>query len=95
MFNIEHPMVDDKGGDENRKRHVQRDVAKPAIVDRREDQHGQRPRSRRRPGVANGRMRGRAMQGWLRVGSDHLRTKRELAKWVDIATTYARTLPAK
>jgi TfoX/Sxy family transcriptional regulator of competence genes len=40
-------------------------------------------------------MRDRAMAGWLRVGSEHLRTKRELTKWVDIATTYARTLPAK
>jgi TfoX N-terminal domain len=40
-------------------------------------------------------MRGRAMQGWLLVGSQHLRTEGELAKWVDIATAYARTLPAK
>jgi TfoX/Sxy family transcriptional regulator of competence genes len=40
-------------------------------------------------------MRGRAMQGWLLVGSQHLTRKRELAKWVDVATAYARTLPAK
>jgi|SRR5579862_3253816 TfoX/Sxy family transcriptional regulator of competence genes len=40
-------------------------------------------------------MRGRAMKGWLRVDSQHLRTKRELAKWVGVATAYARTLPVK
>jgi TfoX/Sxy family transcriptional regulator of competence genes len=40
-------------------------------------------------------MRGRSMQGWLRVDSEDLRTKRQLAKWVDLGTTYARSLPAK
>ncbi len=40
-------------------------------------------------------MRGRSMQGWLRVDSGDLRTKRQLAKWVDLGTTYARSLPAK
>jgi TfoX/Sxy family transcriptional regulator of competence genes len=40
-------------------------------------------------------MRGRQMQGWLRVGSEHLRTKRQLARWVELGTTYARSLPAK
>lgn len=40
-------------------------------------------------------MRGRAMKGWLRVGGDHVRTKRELAKWVEISTAFARSLPAK
>jgi hypothetical protein len=35
------------------------------------------------------------MQGWLRVGAEHLRTKRQLAKWVELGTTYARSLPAK
>jgi TfoX/Sxy family transcriptional regulator of competence genes len=40
-------------------------------------------------------MRGRPMSGWLRVDTEHLRTKRELASWVEIGTTYARTLPAK
>src|ERR1700738_983706 len=32
-------------------------------------------------------MRGRLMQGWLRVGPEHLRTKRQLAKWVQLGTT--------
>jgi TfoX/Sxy family transcriptional regulator of competence genes len=40
-------------------------------------------------------MRGRQMQGWLRVGSDDLRTKRQLAKWVGLGTAYARSLPVK
>ena len=40
-------------------------------------------------------MRGRPMDGWLRVASEHLRTKRQLAKWVQLGTTYARSLPEK
>jgi len=40
-------------------------------------------------------MRGRPMQGWLRVDPEHLRTKRQLAKWVDLGASYARSLPAK
>jgi len=40
-------------------------------------------------------MRGRSMQGWLRVDSEDLRTKRQLARWIEVGTTYARSLPAK
>jgi TfoX/Sxy family transcriptional regulator of competence genes len=40
-------------------------------------------------------MRGRQMQGWLRVDPDDLRTKRQLAKWVGLGATYARSLPEK
>lgn len=40
-------------------------------------------------------MRGRAMSGWLRVDDEHLRTKRELAKWVTVGTKFARSLPTK
>ena len=40
-------------------------------------------------------MRGRPMQGWLRVGSDALKTKRQLGKWVELGTAYARSLPPK
>jgi TfoX/Sxy family transcriptional regulator of competence genes len=40
-------------------------------------------------------MRGRQMQGWLRVDSEQVTTKRELAKWAKLGTTYARSLPAK
>ena len=40
-------------------------------------------------------MRGRQMQGWLRVDAEDLRTEGELATWVELGTTYARSLPAK
>jgi TfoX/Sxy family transcriptional regulator of competence genes len=40
-------------------------------------------------------MRGRRMRGWLRVDAEDVRTKRELAKWVKIGATYARSLPTK
>jgi TfoX/Sxy family transcriptional regulator of competence genes len=40
-------------------------------------------------------MRGRQMQGWLRVPAEDLGSKRELAKWVELGRTYARSLPAK
>ena len=40
-------------------------------------------------------MRGRAMPGWLRVASEDVRTKPQLAKWVTLSTTFARSLPAK
>jgi TfoX/Sxy family transcriptional regulator of competence genes len=40
-------------------------------------------------------MRGREMQGWLRVDDADVRTKRQLDKWVKIGTAYARSLPVK
>ena len=40
-------------------------------------------------------MRGRPMQGWLRVAPADLRTKRQLARWVTLGVTNARSLPAK
>ena len=40
-------------------------------------------------------MRGRQMRGWLRVDSEQVRTKRELERWVELGTAYARSLPAK
>jgi len=40
-------------------------------------------------------MRGRQMQGWLRVDAADVATKPKLARWVDLGTTYARSLPAK
>jgi TfoX/Sxy family transcriptional regulator of competence genes len=40
-------------------------------------------------------MRGRAMNGWLRVDTPDVRTKRELMKWVNRGLAYARSLPAK
>jgi len=40
-------------------------------------------------------MRGRPMDGWLRVASEHLRTKRQLTKWASLGAAYARSLPPK
>ena len=40
-------------------------------------------------------MRGRPMEGWLRVAPEHLRTRPQLAKWVKLGAAYARSLPAK
>ena len=40
-------------------------------------------------------MRGRSMNGWLRVDDADLRTKRQLAKWVKLGMSSARSLPAK
>jgi TfoX/Sxy family transcriptional regulator of competence genes len=40
-------------------------------------------------------MRGRPMRGWLRVDAEDVRTERQLAKWVELGTAYARSLPAK
>ena len=40
-------------------------------------------------------MRGRPMRGWLRVAPEAVRTKRQLAKWVDLGASYARPLPTK
>jgi TfoX/Sxy family transcriptional regulator of competence genes len=37
----------------------------------------------------------RRMQGWLRVGPEDLRTKRQLSMWVRRGVDYARSLPAK
>lgn len=40
-------------------------------------------------------MRGRPMTGWLRLQPEHVRTERDLGRWVARGVTYARSLPAK
>jgi TfoX/Sxy family transcriptional regulator of competence genes len=40
-------------------------------------------------------MRGREMAGWLRVGAEDVRTEPELARWVELGTRFARSLPPK
>lgn len=40
-------------------------------------------------------MRGRPVDGWLRVDPDGLRTKSQLEPWVERGVAYARSLPAK
>ncbi len=48
-----------------------------------------------KPGVGTFEMRGRALDGWLRVGADAVRTKRQLEPWVARGVAYARSLPPK
>jgi len=40
-------------------------------------------------------MRGRPLQGWLRIEPDGVRTKRQLERWVERGVAYARSLPPK
>jgi TfoX/Sxy family transcriptional regulator of competence genes len=40
-------------------------------------------------------MRGREMDGWLRVVDDGIKTKRQLEIWVKVGVGYARSLPPK
>jgi TfoX N-terminal domain len=40
-------------------------------------------------------MRGRPMQGWLRVAPEDVRGDRQLASWVELGTSYARSLPGR
>ena len=49
----------------------------------------------RKPHAEPFAMRGREMQGWLRVTPEGVKTKRQLATWVARGVGYARTLPAK
>jgi TfoX/Sxy family transcriptional regulator of competence genes len=40
-------------------------------------------------------MRGRPMQGWLRVAPEGVKTKAQLGRWVARGVGYARSLPSK
>ena len=40
-------------------------------------------------------MRGRHMEGWLRIAAEHVQTKQSLTTWVKRGTSYAASLPAK
>ena len=48
-----------------------------------------------KPHVHPFEMRGRLMQGWLRVDAEGVRTKRQLEPWVKRGVAYARSLPPK
>jgi hypothetical protein len=50
---------------------------------------------RRRPHAGPFEMRGRVMDGWLRVDPEGLHTKRQLERWVARGVAYARSLPPK
>ena len=48
-----------------------------------------------RPHVSPMEMGGRSMDGWIRVAPEGVKTKRQLASWVNRSLGYVRTLPAK
>jgi TfoX N-terminal domain len=48
-----------------------------------------------KPDARRFEMRGREMDGWLRVDAEGIRTLRDLKKWVTIGVSYARSLPPK
>jgi hypothetical protein len=48
-----------------------------------------------RPHAQPFEMRGREMDGWLRVDADGLGTESELQEWVSLGVAYARRLPRK
>jgi hypothetical protein len=49
----------------------------------------------RAPHVGRFVMRGREMDGWLRVDAAAVETDHDLARWVNHGVTYARSLPPK
>jgi TfoX/Sxy family transcriptional regulator of competence genes len=49
----------------------------------------------KKPGVQLMEMGGRSMKGWLRVDDDAVRTKKQLAAWVERGVGFARSLPPK
>jgi TfoX/Sxy family transcriptional regulator of competence genes len=49
----------------------------------------------RKPHAGPFEMRGRPMDGWLRVDAEGVRTKRQLEPWVKCGVAYARSVPPK
>jgi len=49
----------------------------------------------RQPHVERFEMRGRQMDGWLRVDADAVESREELERWVAVGVDYARSLPPK
>lgn len=52
-------------------------------------------RLRRSPGAGPMVMKGKELDGWLRVDADHVRTTRQLSRWVGTGVAYAAALPPK
>ena len=48
-----------------------------------------------RPHTARMEMGRRTMDGWITVAAEGVRTKRELAPWVERSVSYVKTLPPK
>ncbi|MPZ16115.1 MAG: RNA methyltransferase [Chloroflexi bacterium] len=49
----------------------------------------------RADGVTRFEMRGRAMDGWVRVDPSAIASDQELTRWVQVGVAYARSLPPK
>jgi TfoX/Sxy family transcriptional regulator of competence genes len=49
----------------------------------------------KQPHVERFEMRGRQMDGWLRVDASAVESREELERWVAIGVDYARSLPPK
>jgi hypothetical protein len=47
------------------------------------------------PGVGRMEMRGKEMDGWLRVAADAVTGDAELERWVTVGTSYAGSLPPR
>jgi hypothetical protein len=47
------------------------------------------------PGAAPFEMRGRSMDGWLRVSTEAVADEADLGRWVDRGLAYAGSLPPK
>ena len=47
------------------------------------------------PDVGRFEMRGREMDGWLRVDAAAVRREKQLQRWVGVGVGYARSLPPK
>lgn len=48
-----------------------------------------------KPHASRFEMRGKTMDGWLRVEAEGVTTKRQLERWVQRGVAYARSLPPK
>ena len=48
-----------------------------------------------RPHARRFEMRGRAMDGWLHVDDEGVKTRGQLEPWVAVGVDYAKSLPAK
>ena len=48
-----------------------------------------------KPHASRFEMRGREMDGWLRVDDEGVKTKKQLEPWVEVGVGYARSLPPK
>jgi hypothetical protein len=47
------------------------------------------------PHAARFEMRGRSMDGWLRIAPEGVTKQPDLDRWVSVGVAYARSLPAK